>query len=391
MKKGKAGSFSLKGGIIGWVLVTLLVVGFLSFTRTPCVAQEKFKVGTSQDLSGIYAGVYGKVVEGAELGFKEINATGGIKGREIEFVCYDDGYEVSRSLRNVDKLVLQDKVDLLFATAGTPPNASIKPRLSILKKPLFFPGSGAIFLYSGDQRYLFTFLPAYRDESRTIIRLMGKDGYKRIGIVHLTNVYGWDCKIAAKKEALALGLQVSTFPLEKEEGIPSAVEGLMAKKVEALYLVIPYKFVGPFLEVMDARGYHPALYAEYYCRLPDAFQALGARGDVFKKVVVGRFFPMLNENYPCVTWYKEALQKYAPDKSPDPAAFTGYLMARTLGEILRRVHSMDSWGIVKGAESIKDLDVGLPEKISYSPTDHVGLTKVFLYRYANGALTLVEK
>jgi len=52
---------------------------------------------------------------------------------------------------------------------------------------------------------------------------------------------------------------------------------------------------------------------------------------------------------------------------------------------------MDSWGIVKGAESIKDLDVGLPEKISYSPTDHVGLTKVFLYRYANGALTLVEK
>ncbi len=106
---------------------------------------------------------------------------------------------------------------------------------------------------------------------------------------------------------------------------------------------------------------------------------------------MGRFFSMLHENYPCISWYREALQKYAPDESPDPAVFMGYLMARTLGQILRQVRSMDSWGIVKGAESVKGLDVGLPEKISYSPMDHVGLTKVFLYRYTNGVLIPVGK
>lgn len=71
--------------------------------------------------------------------------------------------------------------------------------------------------------------------------------------------------------------------------------------------------------------------------------------------------------------------------------FHGLSHGQTLGQILRQVRSMDSWGIVKGAESIKGLDVGLPEKIFYSPMDHVGLTKVFLYRYTNGALIPVGK
>ncbi len=391
MKKEGICVFGLKGRIVGWMVVVLLVFGPFSFTPAFCGAQGKLKVGTSLDLSGFYGAVGRKLLSGFNLAFREINATGGVRGREVELISYDDGYEVSRSIRNVDKLVLQDRVSVLFATMGTPPNVSIMSRLSVLRIPLFFPISGGVFLYSGSQRYLFTFLPAYRDESQALIRLMEKDGYKRMGVVYLPNQYGWDCKIFAKRKALALGLKVSTFPLGHEGKIASVVEGLRANKVKALYLVIPYKFLVPFLKAMDAQGYHPALYAEYYCRLPQALQALETQGIVFKRAAMGRFLPMLHENYPCISWYREALQKYAPDESPDPAVFMGYLMARTLGQILRQVRSMDSWGIVKGAESVKGLDVGLPEKISYSPMDHVGLTKVFLYRYTNGVLIPVGK
>ncbi len=355
------------------------------------LAQDVVKIGTTIDLSGYYGGVGKKFLKGYKLAFMEANDEGGVKGKKIDLIYYDNNYNPTKAAREADKLVLEDKVSLLFAVFGTPPNVFVTPRLSVLKVPSVFPVSGAIFLYN--QPWVFTFLPSYQDESAGMIRLMKKAGFKKVGIVYLPNQYGWDCKIGAVREARKLGMPYVHYPLKSPSQIPQVVKNLMDAKAEALYLVIPYKFLVPFLKEMASQGYYPALYAEYYCQLVRVFKEgltpEEARG--FKVMVTGRFLPMLNEDYTCVDWYKKAVEKYFPEESPDPTAFVGYVLARSLVEVLREVPSLESKDLVKELESIKNLDVGLAEKISYGPGDHVGLSKIYFYKLVGGNLVPLEE
>ena len=368
----------------------LLVFAFVGIFLGRGEAQEVIRIGTSMGLTGPYSGVAREMVLGYNLAFKEINESGGIHGKRIVQVIYDDGYNPQNTVKNLTRLINKDKVPMLFAIFGTPPNAIVTLRLEVLKIPHFFPVSGASFLYKSP--YVFTFQASYMAESRGMIKRAVKDGYRNIAVVYLANPYGWDCKVASAREAKGLGVRLIPFSVKRAGDLPRVVDGLVKKKVDALYLAIPNSFLVPLLKGLVQAKYFPALYAEYYSRLADALKTLGDNGaSNFPVAVTGRFLPKLDEDYPAVRWYKAALARFMPDKEPTPASFQGYIMARTLGEILKRVPSYDPQGILKGAESIKNLDVGLPEKLSFSSRDHVGLTRVFLYRVEKGRLVPLGK
>ncbi len=368
----------------------LVVLLSFMFMGGPVQARDVVKIGTTIDLSGYYGGVGKKFLKGYQLAFQEANEEGGINGRKIDFVFYDNNYNPDKAARDADRLVLEDKVNLLFSVFGTPPNVFVTPRLSVLKVPSVFPVSGAIFLYN--QPWVFTFLPSYQDESAGMIRLIKKAGFKKVGIVYLPNLYGWDCRIGATREARKLGIPYVYYPMKSPSQISEVIKGLREANVDALYLIIPYKFLVPFLKAMDGQGYHPAIYTEYYCQLVRAFKEgltpQEARG--FGTLVTGRFLPMLYEDYPCIDWYMKALAKYSPGEKPDPTIFVGYVLAHSLVELLRHVSSFEPTQLVKELESVKNLDVGLPEKLSYGPGDHVGLSKIYFYKLVNGSLVPLE-
>jgi len=369
--------------VIGCSVLLLTFVGVNSGSW----ARDVIKIGTTIDLSGYYGNVGKKFLKGYQLAFMEANYQGGIKGKRIDLIYYDNGYNPVKAAQDADRLALKDKVDLLFAVFGTPPNVYVTPRLSVLKVPSLFPVSGAIFLYQ-DQPWVFTFLPSYQSESMTMIKLMKERGFKRVGIVYLPNQYGWDCRIGAVREVKKLRLFYVQHPLKSPAQVAPIVDDLIKKKIEALYLIIPYKFLVPFLKEMHKRGYHPAIYTEYYSQLvravKEGLEPEEARA--FQVLVTGRFLPTLRENYPCVAWYKSALENYTPGEEPDPTAFVGYVMAHSLVEVLRKLPSLEPGRIVRELESVKGLDVGLAEEISYSPTDHVGLSKIYFYRLVEGSL-----
>ncbi len=371
---------------VGLLLVFIFLGGFGGSGN----AQEVIKIGTSMGLTGPFSVVAREMVLGYDLAFKEINESGGIHGRKVVQIIYDDGYNPQNTIKNLSRLINKDKVPMLFANYGTPPNAIVALRLEVLKIPHFFPVSGASFLYRNP--YIFTFQASYMAESRNMIERAVKDGYRNIAMVYLANPYGWDCKVASAKKAKALGVRLIPFSVKKSEDVSKVVDKLVKKKVDAVYVAIPNGFLVSLLKGLAQARYFPALYAEYYSRLPDALKSLGdSVASSFPVAVTGRFLPKLDEDYPAVRWYKAALARFMPDKEPNPASFHGYIMARALGEILKRVHSYDPQGILKGAESIKNLDVGLREKLSFSSQDHVGLTHVFLYRVEKGRLVPLGK
>src|ERR1700752_3644492 len=126
------------------------VIAF-ALTSGGALAQKKYdtgatdteiKIGNIMPYSGP-ASAYGVIGKTEQAYFNKINAEGGINGRKINFISYDDGYSPPKTVEQVRKLVEGDEVLFLFSTLGTPTNTAIQPYLNKKAVPQLFVATGA--------------------------------------------------------------------------------------------------------------------------------------------------------------------------------------------------------------------------------------------------------
>ena len=117
----------------------------------PASAQKKYdegasdteiRIGNTNPYSGT-ASAYGQIGKAIEAYFKMVNDKGGINGRKVNFITYDDGYAPPKTVEMVRKLVEEDKVLFVFQTLGTPPNTAIHKYMNRKKVPQLFVATGA--------------------------------------------------------------------------------------------------------------------------------------------------------------------------------------------------------------------------------------------------------
>ena len=109
---------------------------------TPGVTATELRIGNTAAYSGP-ASAYGVIARTEGAVFKMINDQGGVGGRMINYLSYDDGYSPPKTVDQVRRLVEQDNVSFIFATIGTPTNTAIARYLNAKGVPLIFLGSGA--------------------------------------------------------------------------------------------------------------------------------------------------------------------------------------------------------------------------------------------------------
>src|SRR5215471_10064346 len=123
----------------------------LAVAVTPVVAQKKYdpgasdteiKIGNTNPYSGP-ASAYGTIGRTIAAFFNKINAEGGINGRKINFISYDDAYSPPKTVEQARKLVESDEVLLIFQSLGTPSNTAIHKYLNMKKVPQLFVATGA--------------------------------------------------------------------------------------------------------------------------------------------------------------------------------------------------------------------------------------------------------
>ena len=126
-------------------------LALLAATSSGALAQKKYdtgatdteiKIGNIMPYSGP-ASAYGVIGKTEEAYFKKINAEGGINGRKINFISYDDAYSPPKTVEQARKLVESDEVLLVFNPLGTPPNSAIQKYLNTKKVPQLFVATGA--------------------------------------------------------------------------------------------------------------------------------------------------------------------------------------------------------------------------------------------------------
>ncbi|MET0967938.1 MAG: ABC transporter substrate-binding protein, partial [Tardiphaga sp.] len=159
----------------------------------PGATDTTIKIGNIMPYSGP-ASAYGVagLIEGAY--FRMINDQGGINGRKIEFISYDDGYNPAKAVEQARKLVESDEVLVVFNPLGTPSNAAIQKYLNGKHVPQLFVGAGAG--YFGDHKaypWTMAWQPPYQSEGRIYARyLLAEKPGAKIAVLYQNDDLGRD-------------------------------------------------------------------------------------------------------------------------------------------------------------------------------------------------------
>jgi len=153
----------------------------------------EIRIGNIMPYSGP-ASAYGVIGKTEEAYFKKINAEGGIKGRKINFVSYDDGYSPPKAVEQARKLVESDEVLLVFNPLGTPSNSAIQKYLNAKKVPQLFVATGATkWNDPKDFPWTMGWQPSYQSEARIYAKfLMKEKPDAKIAIMYQNDDFGKD-------------------------------------------------------------------------------------------------------------------------------------------------------------------------------------------------------
>jgi branched-chain amino acid transport system substrate-binding protein len=180
------------------ILALVLTLG-LALLAAPILAAAQgvtateIKLGNTNPYSGP-ASAYGTIGKAIGAYFKKVNDEGGINGRKINYITYDDGYSPPKTVEMVRRLVEQDQVAFVFQPLGTPPNSAIHKYMNEEKVPQLFVATGAT-KWNDPKNFPWTmgFQPNYQTEGRIYAQYILKNvPNAKVGILFQNDDYGKD-------------------------------------------------------------------------------------------------------------------------------------------------------------------------------------------------------
>src|SRR5919106_478181 len=183
-----------RGWLFMFVVAVVLAVTLAASAQTTMgVTATEIKIGNTNPYSGP-ASAYGTIGKAIGAYFKKVNDEGGINGRKITYVTYDDSYSPPKAVEMVRKLVEQDEVALLFQTLGTPTNSAVHKYMNQRKVPHLFVATGAT-KWNDPKNFPWTmgWQPNYQTEGRIYAQYILKNlPDAKIGILYQNDDYGKD-------------------------------------------------------------------------------------------------------------------------------------------------------------------------------------------------------
>ncbi len=382
-----------------WLFAAALLAG-AALAASPAAAQKKYdtgatdteiKIGNTNPYSGP-ASAYGVIGKTITAYLNKINAEGGINGRKINFISYDDGYSPPKTVEQVRKLVESDEVLLLFQTLGTPSNTAIQKYMNAKKVPQLFVATGAT-KWNDPKHFPWTigWQPNYQSEGHIYAQYLLKTHPNgKVGILYQNDDYGKDY-VKGLKDGLNGKLPIiSEQPYETTDPtVDSQMINLKASGADVFFNVTTPKFAAQAIKKAAEIEWKPVHL------LNNVSNSLGS---VLKPAGLDNSKGILTTVYlkdpTDPTWkddpaYREWLafmDKYYPD-GDRTSTFTvyGYLVAQTLVATLKQCgDDLTRENVMKQAANLKDLQLAmlLPGiAINTSPTDFAPIKQMQMEKF----------
>lgn len=378
----------LFGRIIPGVLFSLILLGITARAEDG-VTEKEIVIGMSNALSGPTAALGTGIKTGSSVYINKINAHGGINGRKIKLISYDDGYEPDKAVANAKKLLEEDKVFALFGFVGTPTSSAVMPIFSKAGVPYIAPFTGAELLRNPVNKHLFNVRASYFDETEAMVNHLTKDlGIKKIGVFAQADAYG-DAGRAGVNRALRKFNMTLTgdgkYPRNTVD-IDEGLEALKKANPEAVIMVGTYKPCAAFIKKARSQGFNPKFLNVSFVGTDPLIADLGNDGD---GVMVTQVVPNPRDsNLPIVKEFA-ADMKAAGQASIDFTSLEGYIDAAVLVEGLKKTSSLSRSSFESSMEGLT-MDVG-GMKMVFSPASHQAFKEVYLTKIIGGKAVTISK
>jgi len=362
----------------------------VAISRTSGITHDQILVGSSLALGG-HAGYLGtQTLHGATAYLNHVNDNGGIHGRKIKVIAYDDGYDPPLCVANTQKLIVQDKVFCLFGYVGTPTTVKIVPLVEDARIPIVGMFTGANALREPLKRYLINVRASYYQETGAAVKhLVEKIKLSKIAVFYQYDAYGFDglrgTEIALKTYGLvpvATGSYIRGT-LDVEEGL----EKIMAKGAQAVVMIGTYEPCAKFIRLARSKGFDSVFYNVSFVGADELARILGHTDE---QIVVTQVVPPPEVfETDKALWgtkeYIDLLKKYYPKDRPNFVSLEGYINAKVLVEGLKRAgRDLDRETFIDAIETIRQLDLGIANPLSFNSQDHQGLERVYFTYLKNG-------
>jgi branched-chain amino acid transport system substrate-binding protein len=367
----------------------------------PALAQKKYdsgasdteiKIGNIMPYSGP-ASAYAAIGKAEEAYFNKINAEGGIGGRKIKFISYDDGYSPPKTVEQARKLVESDGVLLIFGSLGTSTNGAIRKYMNEKKVPQLFVASGAS-KWNDPKQYPWTmgWQPSYASEARIYAKYIMKekpDG--KIGVLYQNDDFGKDYLKGLKE---GLGPKASMIVLEdgydtSEPAIDEHVVKLKASGADIFVSITTPKFAAQAIKKAAEIGWHPVhIISNVSASVGGVLEPAGleiSQGILSASYTKDGSDPQWNADDGMKKFYN-FLAKYDPKANKlDAGVVFGYAAAQTMVKVLQMCgDDLTRDNVMKQAASLKDFepDTLLPGiKINTAPDNFAPIEQLQMMRF----------
>jgi branched-chain amino acid transport system substrate-binding protein len=353
----------------------------------------EIKIGNIMPYSGP-ASAYGVIGKIEEAYFKMINEQGGVNGRKINFVSYDDGYSPPKAVEQARKLVESDEVLFLFGPLGTPSNSAIQKYLNSKKVPQLFVATGATkFGEHKDFPWTMGWQPAYQSEGKIYAKYLLKEKPDaKIAIMYQNDDFGKDLLKGLKD---GLGAKASSMIVAEdsyevsEPTIDSHIVKLKASGADVYFSITTPKFAAQSIKKVAELGWKPMYFqSNVGASVGSVLQPAGfenAQGILSANYAKDGSDPQWDNDEGMKKFYA-FLAKYAPEANKiDGSVVYGYGQAQTVVQVLKQAgDNLTRENIMKQAASLKDFvpDTLLPGvKISTSATDFYPIEQLQMQRF----------
>ena len=374
----------------------------LAASSSGALAQKKYdtgatdteiKIGNIMPYSGP-ASAYGVIGKTEAAYFKKINDAGGINGRKINFISYDDAYSPPKTVEQARKLVESDEVLFIFNSLGTPPNSAIHKYMNSKKVPQLFVATGATkWNDPKDFPWTMGWQPNYQSETQIYAKYILKNKPNaKIAVLYQNDDYGKDYLKGLKDGlgAKAASMIVAEESFETTEPtIDSHIVKLKSSGADVFVNIATPKFAAQAIKKVAEIGWKPLHFLNNVSASvgsvikPAGFE--NAQDIISAAYLKDASDPQWNNDPGMKEFYAFMAKDFPEGDKLDQGTVVGYGVAQTLVQVLKQCgDNLTRENIMKQAASLKDFrtEVLLPGiKINTGPTDFAPISQLQLMRF----------
>ena len=350
------------------VLVATAGLALAANQYDPGATDTSIKIGNIMPYSGP-ASAYGVIGHIEAAYFRKINDGGGINGRKIDFISYDDAYSPPKAVEQARKLVEDDQVLLIFNSLGTPSNTAIQRYMNHNKVPQLFVATGATkWNDPKDFPWTMGWQPSYQTETTIYAKYILKNKPNaKIGVLYQNDDYGKDYLkgltdgLGSKAKSMIVSEQAYDV---SEPTIDSEIVNLQASGADVFVDIATPKFAAQSIRRASEIGWHPMFFLNNVsASVGSVLKPAGldhAQGIISAAYLKDATDPEWKNDKDMKEW-NAFMEKYAPDADKsDGSTVYAYAVARTMVQVLKQCgNDLTRANIMKQAASLKNFDPGL--------------------------------